>query len=42
MCNDSEHRKARSVTFNIAAFCRIAAEAAGAKAVTDMVKISES
>jgi len=42
LCNDREHHNARSVTFNIAAFCRLAAEAAGAKAVTDMVKINES
>ncbi|KAL4071198.1 hypothetical protein V8B97DRAFT_2047223 [Scleroderma yunnanense] len=42
LCNDREHHGARSVTFNIAAFCRLAAEAAGAKDVTDMVKINES
>ncbi|KAH7914064.1 hypothetical protein BJ138DRAFT_1144560 [Hygrophoropsis aurantiaca] len=42
LCNDKEHRAARSVTFNVPAFCRAAAEAVGAKAVIDMVKINES
>lgn len=42
LCNDQEHRDARSVTFNVAAFCRLAAKAVGAKAVTDMIKINES
>ncbi|KAH7913932.1 hypothetical protein BJ138DRAFT_1144782 [Hygrophoropsis aurantiaca] len=42
LCNDKEHRAARSVTFNVPAFCRTAAEAVGANAVVDMVKINES
>ncbi|KAF9243401.1 hypothetical protein BU15DRAFT_59794 [Melanogaster broomeanus] len=42
LCNDKEHREARSVTFNVPAFCQLASEAVGANAVTDMVKINES
>ncbi|KAF9230462.1 kinase-like domain-containing protein, partial [Melanogaster broomeanus] len=42
LCNDKEHREARSATFNVPAFCQLAAEAVGANAVTDMVKINES
>ncbi|KAI6116150.1 hypothetical protein F5141DRAFT_1101459 [Pisolithus sp. B1] len=42
LCNDQEHRDARSVAFDIVAFCRLAAEAVDAKAVTDMIKIGES